>query len=106
MCTILHAVFWQSVQLVPVYCTCGLVIDVLRLPVCVYVLFMPKSVIIAFVRLLVYYYVRAIMPLLIVHSFRGCSWGACALLVCLGLTETVASVQGVIVPGCGSDPVL
>lgn len=43
--------FWQSVQLVqlvPVYCPCGLVIDVLRLPVCVYVLFMPKSVIIAF----------------------------------------------------------
>ena len=41
----------QAVQLVPVYCLCGLAIDVLRLPVCVYVLFISrclKSVIIAF----------------------------------------------------------
>nr|DAG73401.1 MAG TPA: hypothetical protein [Caudoviricetes sp.] len=51
LCTIFQAVFWQSVQLVPVYCLCRLAIGVLRLPVCVYVLFIDqtsKSVIIAF----------------------------------------------------------
>lgn len=99
----------QIVQLLPVYCPCGLVICVLRLPVCGYAYLLSRCqkryncILCACWYIVVYVCNNAVADC---SQLPGVDPGVCVLCWCTwGLAEAVAGVRGVIVPGCGSDPV-